>query len=265
MKTLLDSQGVNLKHQYKSLDKYKSRFSIYKNTIDGRDMHQEVVEYVSSRFPHGVILDVGCGDGACLAALQDQTEAKLIAVDITERNLPAEIEFFKGSAQDLSFIPDQSVDCILALFMMYHVPDQDKALKEFQRILKPAGELIITTSGAGHAMRRNGFIHKITYLLDIPHVKPFTAAFDNIKALEMLPKYFAINKHVKQNSKVHIDLENLDKYMASINSYSPQLYERQWAEKADEVIKPNILKEIKLNGYFWEGVGRHMFVCSGAA
>jgi SAM-dependent methyltransferase len=42
-------------------------------------------------------------------------------------------------------VPDASVDCIVALSVIEHVPDVEKALREMHRVLAPGGRMILTT------------------------------------------------------------------------------------------------------------------------
>jgi ubiquinone/menaquinone biosynthesis C-methylase UbiE len=52
-------------------------------------------------------------------------------------------------AQALPFAT-ASVDAIIANHMLYHVPDQPRALAEIQRVLKPGGRLYASTVGQRH-------------------------------------------------------------------------------------------------------------------
>jgi len=50
-----------------------------------------------------------------------------------------------GDAQWLPFA-DASFDCILAMHMLYHVPDRDLAIAEMRRVLRPGGVLLALTN-----------------------------------------------------------------------------------------------------------------------
>jgi SAM-dependent methyltransferase len=92
-----------------------------------------------------VILDVGCGTGANLSCLRDY--GTVTGVDISE----SAIDFCKkrgfnnvvqGDAEKLDF-EDNTFDLITALDLLEHL-DDNRALGEFHRVLKPAGYLVVT-------------------------------------------------------------------------------------------------------------------------
>ncbi|MBU1877509.1 MAG: class I SAM-dependent methyltransferase, partial [Chloroflexi bacterium] len=52
-------------------------------------------------------------------------------------------------AQEIPF-PDSCFDVVIANHMLYHVPDRDRALVEFRRVLKPGGRLYAAANGRSH-------------------------------------------------------------------------------------------------------------------
>jgi SAM-dependent methyltransferase len=55
------------------------------------------------------------------------------------------VEAIVGDAQALPF-GDDEFDCAVAAWMLYHVLDLHKALRELRRVLRPAGRLVAATS-----------------------------------------------------------------------------------------------------------------------
>jgi ubiquinone/menaquinone biosynthesis C-methylase UbiE len=108
-----------------------------------------------------VVADLGCGPGfytfplaKCVGA-----EGVVYAVDSNERQIQIidkkasrqdinNIKAFAGSAADLSHIPDQSVDFILAegLLCSMAPADRDAAVSEMKRILKPDGKAYLSSA-----------------------------------------------------------------------------------------------------------------------
>jgi SAM-dependent methyltransferase len=106
------------------------------------------------------VIDVGCGQGrhsfeafrrgANVIAF-DQNAGDLNDVDEIlqamkeqgEVPAAARAEAVKGDALDLPFA-DGTFDCVIASEILEHVPEDDKAIAELVRVLKPGGALAIT-------------------------------------------------------------------------------------------------------------------------
>jgi ubiquinone/menaquinone biosynthesis C-methylase UbiE len=99
------------------------------------------------------VLDVGCGPGRLGGRVAEHCGAEVVGVDTSvrmvelarERGLAAIV----GDAQSLPFA-DREFDCVLAAWMLYHVPSLDRAVLELARVLRPGGLLVATTNGEGH-------------------------------------------------------------------------------------------------------------------
>ena len=105
------------------------------------------------------VLEVGCGSGAftVAAARAIGNTGKLYALDIGEDMLkllrkklesPANsdiknIEILHNSAYAIP-LPDHSVDIIFMVTVFHEIPDKQRALAEFRRVLKSDGTLAIS-------------------------------------------------------------------------------------------------------------------------
>lgn len=88
------------------------------------------------------VVDVGCGSGRLVHAVAPP-DAQVVAID---RHLPATGTPARGRvAADSSQLPlaTGSVDLVLALDMLEHV-DDETAMAEIRRILRPGGRLVVT-------------------------------------------------------------------------------------------------------------------------
>ena len=57
-----------------------------------------------------------------------------------------------GDVQELPFA-DGIFDCAVAAWMLYHVPDLDRALRELARVLRPGGRLVAVTNSRAQPAR----------------------------------------------------------------------------------------------------------------
>jgi len=100
------------------------------------------------------ILDVGCASGS-LAKLIAQKGYKVHAIDVLESSIEIAKDFC--SYPNVSYevrdvikqqFPENSFDCVIFLETIEHVENPAIFLKEFHRILKPGGCVIISTPNA---------------------------------------------------------------------------------------------------------------------
>jgi ubiquinone/menaquinone biosynthesis C-methylase UbiE len=107
-------------------------------------------------------LDAGCGNGAFLLPLARRLAprgASVIGLDLAEGSLGEArarvraaglpIECVLGDIEALPF-DDCSFDLVLANWVLYHVPDLDRAIAELRRVLRPGGTLLAATNGQHH-------------------------------------------------------------------------------------------------------------------
>lgn len=102
----------------------------------------------------GRVLEVGVGTGLSLADYGKNT--KVVGVDISEPMLDKARK--RVEAQNLSHVealevmdaehlavPDASFDVVVAQYVVTAIPNPERALDEFVRVVRPGGEIILTT------------------------------------------------------------------------------------------------------------------------
>lgn len=94
----------------------------------------------------------------------------------------------KGVTSDASELPfsDSSFDVVVAMHMLYHVPDQARAIAEMHRVLKPGGTVAVTTNGAANL----GELYALTTTLGSDPMDPAAVAFGYDKASQLLLQQF---------------------------------------------------------------------------
>ena len=99
--------------------------------------------------PEDRIGEVGFGGGALLAMMLAHRPAELIGVDISEevvargrRRFAGEARIMTGSAESLP-LGDEAVDAACSLNSIYFWEDPLRAMREFARVLRPSGRLVL--------------------------------------------------------------------------------------------------------------------------
>jgi SAM-dependent methyltransferase len=114
----------------------------------GPDPRQVAFEAVAETQPRRV-LEVGPGRGELAGRIARELGADVVAVDQSPRMVELTrsrgVEAIVGDVQELPFAGGQ-FDCALAAWMLYHVPDLDRALRELRRVLRPGGRLVAVTN-----------------------------------------------------------------------------------------------------------------------
>jgi ubiquinone/menaquinone biosynthesis C-methylase UbiE len=142
---------VLVREQYASEAGLEARRSIY-GEITGPDPREVAFAAVAELRPSSV-LEVGCGPGEASERITRELGASVVAIDISERLV--ELAMARGvdaRVGDVQTLPleDGSVDCALAAWVLFHVPDLDRALAELVRVLRPDGRLVAVTNAADH-------------------------------------------------------------------------------------------------------------------
>lgn len=98
-----------------------------------------------------VLLDVGCGTGEILNTLANKYKsAKLYGLDISpeminvakRKNKSKKINYICGDSEKIPF-EDNTFDILITSESFHHYPNSREVLKEFKRVIKPNGKLIL--------------------------------------------------------------------------------------------------------------------------
>ncbi len=146
--------------------------------------------------PGDVVLDVACGTGDLTLAFSRSRAKRVIGADFTPSMLtqatrkPPGIGRIAPSyhAADATRLPmnDETVDVVSIAFGIRNVADPAKALREFYRVLRPGGRLVILEFN-----QPTNSIVRLGYNFYFRHVMPRTAAFiagDRSGAYRYLPR-----------------------------------------------------------------------------
>lgn len=121
-----------------------ARQSLYHYQRPVFDLPQNVIQLLADR--SGLVVDAGCGNGRYLDRLRSETELRVLGVDISSTILadvsPAVV------CADASRLPlaDDAAEAVLAMHMLYHLPDIVAGIEELARVTRPGGLLIASTN-----------------------------------------------------------------------------------------------------------------------
>jgi ubiquinone/menaquinone biosynthesis C-methylase UbiE len=142
--TLLNPPGA-----YADDSKFRARQRLWQHQTPYFDIVSWVMGLAALE-PGQRVLDAGCGNGSYLRALRGQP-VRAVGCDLSAGMLRAAGHPDLVNA-DITALPlrDGAVDRVLAIHMLYHVPDRPAAIAELRRVLAPRGTCIAVTNSADH-------------------------------------------------------------------------------------------------------------------
>lgn len=111
------------------------------------------------------VLDFGCGNGAQTVLFADR-DCEIVAVDIHQSGLDRLSEYNAENGirnilpvlyagQELPF-DDNYFDLVISYEVLEHVQNEDLALREIQRVLKPGGEVVFSVPNRAWVFETHG-------------------------------------------------------------------------------------------------------------
>ena len=120
------------------------------------------------------VLDLGCGTGGFARALAQRLQAEVIGVDVaahlvrhaTAHSSALPLRWVLGQAEALP-LADQTVDRVLLSLVLHQITQQQQALREVYRVLRPGGRVLVRTVAPGvtlHARVPFRFFPKVAHV-----------------------------------------------------------------------------------------------------
>lgn len=248
--------------QYRTLDGLNKRWKTYEYLNPHFDIYGDAVKKLNLNGNEN-ILEVGCGSGEVINSIAiNNHSGKLVGIDIHEHIFSEQhknVEFFVGSADSLAY-PDETFDVVLAFFMVYHMPNPLSAIKEWARVLKKGGKLVITAATTKNKSRLKNLKDRTADSLHM-EVHKLTASCTFEKAITLVDSVLKNQYHHVYKSELHIP--NVSVVLDSIDSvrdtFNPHPTDKEW-NTAMDLMEKEIAKEIKDRGHFLDYVERGLSI-----
>ena len=200
--------------EYADDARLRRRAAAYTGVATSEDARVRLVGAVAEIGPRRV-LEVGCGWGELAEWIARETAAEVVAVDLSPRMvelaLDREVNARVADVQQLPFA-DGEFDCAVAAWMLYHVPDLDRAIAELARVLRPGGRLVAATNSRFHLLELRELVGSGTSSL----------SFSRESGRELLASHFAeVRQHDIDGQLEFAGRAEVEEYVRASISMSP--------------------------------------------
>src|SRR5258708_8626964 len=200
--------------EYADDARLRRRAAAFTGVATAVDARVPLVAAVAEAQPRSV-LEVGCGWGELAEWVGRETGAEVTAIDLSPRMVELAREGGVGArvadVQELPFV-DGEFDVAIAAWMLYHVPDLDRAVSELARVLRPGGRLVVATNSRFHLLE----------LRELVGSGPSTLKFSREDGEEHLRRHFAqVTREDIDGRLEFADRAEVEEYVRASISMSP--------------------------------------------
>lgn len=214
-------------HKLSSIDAYKLWSNFYDDQPDNVVLYLEeklFSEMISQIDISGKkLLDIGCGTGRHWKEISDLKPLQLIGIDSSKEMIEKlkrkfnEAEVFVSKNNSLKNFEDNYFDLIISTLTIGHINGLGEYFREWNRVLKPDGEIIITdfhpeafSIGMKRSFKHNKEIIEVeNYLYELDYLKNIFAGINW--------KVKSVNEKIINDDVRH--LFNKQNYIDAFNKY----------------------------------------------
>ena len=162
-----------------------------------------------------IIADIGCGTGRHWKEISDREPQKLIGFDVSEGMLKKLKQKFPQSEthhlinDKLQDLKNESCNIIVSTLAIAHIEHSENALKEWNRVLKAGGDMIITDyhpTALGRGARRTFSYHDKTITVK-NYVHPIIKLKEIARQLH-LEVFRFVEKSIDESAKPYYEKQN---------------------------------------------------------
>lgn len=210
------------------------------------------------------VLDAGCGNGEYLRAVAGRG-VWAAGCDLSMGMLRAAGHPATINADVTALpLPDGAVDVVLALHMLYHVPDRAAAIRELRRVLAPGGVCVAVTNGERQLESLRRLVEQaVGEATPGWRMRSVTAAFSAENAADQLGVAFRSVTHVRPAHQPRVpvrDARLAADFVASWAAFYQDETSRPWSDVVDQVER-NVRAVIDREGAFLVSGDLAAFVC----
>jgi SAM-dependent methyltransferase len=196
--------------EYADEERLLARRVVFSDYLVGPSAEDVALEVLRDAKPR-LVLEIGCGPGYFGEQVRAELGASVIGIDTSARMVELArgrgLDARVGDAQALPF-GDGEFDSVVANWMLYHIPDVDRALAELVRVLRPGGRLVAATFAPDHVREVWGLVGG--------DVRDAQARFDRDSGLKALRRHFpAVERHDVDGTVVFPSREAVRVYIAA--------------------------------------------------
>jgi SAM-dependent methyltransferase len=202
--------------------------------------------------PGARVLEVGCGTGnlwrenaermppGVSLTLTDLSPGMLDEARKRLAGLAPQPELRVADVQSLPF-PQASFDAAIASYMLYHVPDRGRALRELARVLRPGGRLLVATYPWTHLIELRELVERFGLSGAMLPVRRDGSDFDLERAQDEVARVLRVERVQRRDSALAVtDPEVLVAYVRSFVEDGQAL----------EPLRAHVTRQIELAGAF---------------
>ncbi len=205
------------------------------------------------------ILELGCGPAGIWLGRDGRLPkgSKIILSDFSPlmvekaKSLLKDHPCFSFEQIDIQHIPydDATFDIVIANHMLYHVPDQEKALSQVCRVLASGGRFYTTTLGRSSLKELQDIYRKLEGKASFSYSENISFTLEN--GAELLGRYFSdVERRQYIDSLRVTDIDDLTAYIKSYNEIPDSVDSELYALVQNGFSKDGIFHIQKEQGMF---------------
>ena len=214
------------------------------------------------------LFDMGCGNGLYLGELERRGHhGPCAGMDLSPgmlssaRRRSPRATLLVGDAEALP-ARAAAFDVVLAMHMLYHVPDRARAIGEMRRVLRPGGVALAVTNARDHVEALNELVADVLQDLfggERRNVRAYLRFSAKSGAAELGASFASVTRHNLTSTLEITDADAVVAYVASM-SETARVNERRGGAVLDEV-GSRVRAIIERDGAFRVGTHVACFVC----